>query len=35
MSFQIFKANSYGVGQKHNSGTKNIESGITFIKKTW
>ena len=34
MSFQKFKTNSYCVGQKHYSGTKDIVGEITFIKKT-
>ena len=34
MSFQKFKANSYCVGQKHYSGTKNIIGEITLNKKT-
>ena len=34
MSFQNFKANSYCVGQKHYSGTKNIVGEITLNKKT-
>ena len=34
MSFQKFKTNSYCVGQKHNSGTKNIAGEITINKKT-
>ena len=34
MSFQKFKANSYCVGQKHYSGTKNIVGEITLNKKT-
>ena len=34
MSFQKFKTNSYCVGQKHYSGTKNIVGEITFNKKT-
>ena len=34
MSFQKFKTNSYCVGQKHYSGTKNINSEITINKKT-
>ena len=34
MSFQKFKLNSYCVGQKHYSGTKNIAGQITFNKKT-
>ena len=34
MSFQKFKTNSYCVGQKHYSGTKNIVGEITLNKKT-
>ena len=34
MSFQKFKTNSYCVGQKHYSGTKNISGEITINKKT-
>ena len=34
MSFQKFKTNSYCVGQKHYSGTKNIVGEITPNKKT-
>ena len=34
MSFQKFKTNSYCVGQKHYSGTKNINGEITLNKKT-
>ena len=34
MSFQKFKTNSYCVGQKHYSGTKNIVGEIRFNKKT-
>ena len=34
MSFQKFKSNSYCVGQKHYSGTKNIVGEITNNKKT-
>ena len=34
MSFQKFKTNSYCVGQKHYSGTKNIAGEITINKKT-
>ena len=34
MSFQKFKTNSFCVGQKHYSGTKNIVGEITFNKKT-
>ena len=34
MSFQKFKTNSYCVGQKHYSGTKNIICEITLNKKT-
>ena len=34
MSFQKFKTNSYCVGQKHYSGTKNIIGEITLPKKT-
>ena len=34
MSFQKIKTNSYCVGQKHYSGTKNIVGEITLIKKT-
>ena len=34
MSCQKFKINSYCVGQKHYSGTKNIVGEKTFIKKT-
>ena len=34
MSFQKFKTNSYCVGQKHYSGTKNIIGKITLNKKT-
>ena len=34
MSFQKFKTNSYCVGQKHYSGTKNIVGEITINKKT-
>ena len=33
MSFQNFKTNSYSVGQKHYSGTKNVVGEISFIKK--
>ena len=33
MSFQKFKTNSYCVGQKHNSRTKNIVGEITCNKK--
>ena len=33
MSFQKFKTNSYCVGQKHCSGTKNNVGEITFNKK--
>ena len=35
MSFQKFKTNSYCVGQKHYSGTKNIAGEITINKKNW
>ena len=34
MSFQKFKTNSYCVGRKHYSGTKNIAGEITLNKKT-
>ena len=34
MSFQKPKTNSYYVGQKHYSGTKNIAGEITINKKT-
>ena len=34
MSFQKFKTNSYCVGQKHYSGTKNVIGEITLNKKT-
>ena len=34
MSFQKFKTNSYCVGQKHYSGTKDIAGEITLNKKT-
>ena len=34
MSFQKFKTNSYCLGQKHYSGTKNIVGEITLNKKT-
>ena len=34
MSFQKFKTNSYCVGQKHYSGTKDISGEITLNKKT-
>ena len=34
MSFQKFKTNSYWVGGKHYSGTKNIAGEITINKKT-
>ena len=34
MSFQKYKTNSYCVGQKHYSGTKNIIGEITLNKKT-
>ena len=34
MGFQKFKTNSYCVGQKHYSGTKNIVGDITLNKKT-
>ena len=34
MSFHKFKTNSYCVGQKHYSGTKNIIGEITLNKKT-
>ena len=34
MGFQKFKTNSYCVGQKHYSGTKNIVGEITLNKKT-
>ena len=34
MSFQKFKTNSYCVGSKHYSGTKNITGEITVNKKT-
>ena len=34
MSFQKFKTNSYCVGQKHYSGTKNIIGQITLNKKS-
>ena len=34
MSFQKFKTNSFCVGQKHYSGTKNIIGEITLNKKT-
>ena len=32
MSFQKFRTDSYGIGQKHYSGTKNINGEITFKK---
>ena len=34
MSFQKFKTNSYCVGGKHRSSTKNIAGEITFNKKS-
>ena len=34
MTFRKYKNDSYCVGQKHYSGTKNIVGEITFIKKT-
>ena len=34
MSFQKLKTNTYCVGQKHNSGTRNIVGEIKFNKKT-
>ena len=34
MSFQKFKSNSYGVGGRHRSATKNIVGDITINKKT-
>ena len=34
MSFQKFKSDSYCVGGKHRSGTKNIAGEITLNKKT-
>ena len=34
MSFQKFKSDSYCVGGRHKSGTKNIVREITFDKKT-
>ena len=34
MSFQKFKTNSYCVGQKHYSSTKNFVGEITFNNKT-
>ena len=34
MGFQKFKTNSYCVGQKHYSGTKDIVGEITYYKKT-
>ena len=34
MSFQKFKTNSYCLGQRHYSGTKNITGEIAYIKKT-
>ena len=34
MNFQKFQSNSYCVGGKHHSGTKNITGDITSIKKT-
>ena len=34
MSFQKFKTNSYCVGQKHYSGTKNITGEVGVNKKT-
>ena len=34
MSFQKFKSNSYCVGARHRSATKNIVGDITIIKKT-
>ena len=34
MSFQKFKRDSYCVGGKHYSGTKNISGDITINKKT-
>ena len=34
MSFQKFKTNSYCVGSKHYSGTKDITGEISFNKKT-
>ena len=33
MSFQKFKSDSYCVGGKHRSGTKNIVGEITYDKK--
>ena len=35
MSFQKFKSDSYCVGAKHYSGTKNIAGEITINKKNW
>ena len=34
MNSQKFESNSYFVGRKHRSGTKNITGGITVNKKT-
>ena len=34
MSFQKFKTNSYCLGQRHYSGTKNITGEIAYNKKT-
>ena len=34
MSFRKFKINSYCLGQRHYSGTKNITGEIAYIKKT-
>ena len=34
MSFQKFKTNSYCLGQKHYSGTKNITGEVAYNKKT-
>ena len=35
MNSQNFKSDSYCVGGKHRSGTKNITGEITFNKKNW
>ena len=35
MTFQKFKTNSFCVGAKHYSGTKNISGEITFKKNCW
>ena len=35
MSLKIFKTNSFSVGQKHYSGTRNIVGETTFIEKNW